>query len=583
MVSPRPVGKGAAHLRAARGVGMLPRILGEARVEQTWGTAPVEPLDRLVHLSHLVGQDETLVQPGGGNSSVKLRQENPFGESETVLVVKGSGTDLRTIRPAGFTRLSLARLDTLRRHAAMSDEEMMSFMAACMLHPDRDPVPSVETPLHSVLPAPVILHTHDVVTMSLTNLAEADGRRRVEEVFGGEVVYLPYVRPGFPLARAVIDGAAAIPPRARGLALAHHGLVLWGDDAEEVYERLRGYLARAREVLAARRAGRRAVGVSDVPAASDAELTRRARLILPIARGEIGGATGVIVAWDGGQELRQRLEAPDLEPVTRRGMATPEHILRAGAWPLWLRLDFSRPDAQVEAEARTQLRAERERYEAYHARHAAAGQEPLEDWAKVALVPGLGLLAAFRDRASAETAATCYRAGLTSLENAERLGGFEFIPEPDVFEFEHWPLERRKVEEAVRREKQSLLMARHVALIVGGGSGIGAAAALRFAAEGAHVVVADLDAASATAVAARWRSAFRDAPSAWPRTRATTPASKRPSRPRSCASAGSTICSTPPAWRRASPRSPISGAPISTPCSRFTTPARSSPCGRPRR
>ena len=150
-------------------------------------------------------------------------------------------------------------------------------------------------------------------------------------------------------------------------------------------------------------------------------------------------------------------------------MATPEHILRSGAWPLWLRLDFGAADADVEAAAREQLRGERTRYESYHARHAGPGQEPLEDWAKVVLVPGLGLLTAFRDRRSAETAAACYRAGLASLENAERLGGFEFIPETDVFVFEHWPLERRKIEEAVRRERQSLLLARHVALIVGGG------------------------------------------------------------------------------------------------------------------
>ena len=186
-----------------------------------------DPLDSLVHLSHLLGQQTRLVQPGGGNTSIKI------GDA---LLVKGSGTDLRTIGREGFTRLSLARLAPLAEAESMSDAEMMRFMAGCMLA--EGPAPSVETPLHSLLPHRVIAHTHDVATMSLTNVADGTAERLVNELFEGGIVYVPYSRPGFPLARSVSAMVDRIPPDAIGMTLAHHGLVVWGDDAEQAHARL---------------------------------------------------------------------------------------------------------------------------------------------------------------------------------------------------------------------------------------------------------------------------------------------------------------------------------------------------------
>src|SRR5919107_4757722 len=157
-----------------------------------WERISPDSLDQLIHLSHLIGHDLRLVQPGGGNTSIK--------EGDTLLV-KGSGTDLRTIGRDGFTRLSLARLAALRNTESMSDAEMMRFMARCMV--EEGPAPSVETPLHALLPYRVIAHTHDVPTMSLTNIRNAESKRIIGELFGGKLVYVPYMRPGFPLAHAV--------------------------------------------------------------------------------------------------------------------------------------------------------------------------------------------------------------------------------------------------------------------------------------------------------------------------------------------------------------------------------------------
>lgn len=446
-------------------------------------TSSSDSLDSLIRLSRLIGADSRLVQPGGGNTSLKLGD---------VLLVKGSGTDLRTIGAEGFTRLSLARLAPLAEAEAMDDAEMMRFLAACTLE---GPVPSVETPLHSLLPHRVVAHTHDVATMSLTNLPDATARRLIGELFGEEIVYVPYARPGFPLARAVAAMAGRIPPRAIGLALAHHGLVVWGDDAGQVYERLCGAVARMDQVIAASRRGR-AITAGRLAATPVEERRRLAELVLPVVRGALSAPDRVVLQYDDGDDLLEMLAAEGMGELTARGMATPEHLLRAGRLPVWLELDLSAPDAVLVSRVRDRLAAARAEYQAYHGRHATAGEAPLDDWAKVVLAPGLGLITAFADRRGARTAGVCYRATLAAIAGAEAVDRFESIPERDVFEFEHWPLERRKVDESLAKERTRELP-RRVVMVIGGASGIGLAAAERFAAAGAHVMVADLDAAAA--------------------------------------------------------------------------------------
>ncbi|MGH7513789.1 MAG: SDR family oxidoreductase [Gemmatimonadales bacterium] len=475
-------------------------------------TTIADPLDSLVRLSHLLGNETRLVQPGGGNTSIKL------GDA---LLVKGSGTDLRTIGRDGFTRLSLARLAPLADAETMSDADMMRFMAGCMLA--EGPAPSVETPLHSLLPHRVIAHTHDVATMSLTNVPEATAERLVRELFEGAITYVPYSRPGFPLARVVSAMVHQIPADAIGLTLAHHGLVVWGEDAEQSHARLVRVVGKIEEYIAAcRRAGRRGAtpdsaepssrakrgtsagnaptpGLS--PAPSPAERHRLAELVLPAIRGALGTPDRVILHYDDADDILATLAAERLPELTGRGMATPEHLLRAGRLPVWVDLDLSAPPDAIVAQVRTRLAAARADYEAYHARHASPGERPLDDWAKVVLVPGLGIVTAFTDKRSALTANLCYRATLEAIQGAEALDRFQFLAERDVFEFEHWPLERRKVEETIARERATKELPLHVVVVIGGGSGIGQAAARRFAEEGAHVVVADLDGATAEQVA----------------------------------------------------------------------------------
>ena len=456
-----------------------------------WADAGPDPLDQLIHLSHLIGHDTRLVQPGGGNTSTK--------DGDTLLV-KGSGTDLRTIGRGGFTRLSLSRLAPLRAAESMSDAEMMRFMAQCMV--EDGPAPSVETPLHALLPYRVIAHTHDVPTMSLTNIRDSEAERLLGELFDGRVVYVPYVRPGFPLARAVAQLFDGESKRRRGggiaehtiaLALAHHGLVVWGQDAAECYDRLVEITGRMDELIAIKRADRPSDLASLRPVPPRAERHQLAELVLPVIRGALGGNERVVLHFDDSDELVLALDGKEIPELVRRGMATPEHLLRAGRLPVILSPSVLLGEAKNPAAIRAVLTTARTEYEAYHRKYAKSGEPPLDDWAKVILLPGLGMVTALADKRGAVTANVCYRAVLESIENAEAIDRFEFIPEADVFEFEHWPLERRKIEEQIARDRLTKLLARHIVVIIGGGSGIGQSAAERFAEEGAHVVVADLD------------------------------------------------------------------------------------------
>lgn len=474
-----------------------------AVITDRWAHGPAadaDPLDSLVYLSNLLGREQRLVQPGGGNTSIKLTLPSPEGGETEALLVKGSGTDLRSIKRDGFTRLSLSKLGGLRQVDAMSDADMMRFMAGCML--SQGPAPSVETPLHSLLPYKVIAHTHDVATMSLTNVSDGLAERLVRELFQDRIVYVPYSRPGFPLAHAVSATVDRIPRDAIGMTLAHHGLVIFGDDARMCYGRLVEVAQRIEEYLAASRRGKQILGPARRAVPPLAERRRAAELILPAVRGALSPTDRVILHYDAADDLLDTLGAEKTPELVKRGMATPEHLLRAGRLPLWLDLDPTAIGEGTGAEVQKQIARQRTEYEAYHRRNAAASEKPLEDWAKVVLVPGVGVITAFGDKKSAVTANLCYRASLESLINAESIGGFQFVPEKDVFEFEHWPLERRKVDETIEKERASKLLFRHVAVVVGGGSGIGLAAARSFAEAGAHVVVADLDQATSERVAA---------------------------------------------------------------------------------
>jgi rhamnulose-1-phosphate aldolase/alcohol dehydrogenase len=477
-------------------------------VKDAWdeaaGAALADELAELVYVSNIVGGDASLTQPGGGNSSIKRRARDFSGREVEVLSVKGSGTDLATIGRGGFTSLRLADLALLRERQSMTDEEMMAFMQACMLD-GREPAPSVETPLHALLPHRCIVHTHDFATQALTDTAEPAARCR--EALGSEVAYVDYVRPGFPLADKVAR-LGALDAGTRGLVLARHGLVAWGDTPRACYENLRLLIDRAEDYLhrISKPSGfGAAVSSADGGAQAHARRRAAARALLPILRRGVSGTRPAILHLDDSPEVRRCVASPAMRALAPRGVATPEHILRCGRVPLYVEADTDL-DALPAPEAAAALERGLASYAAA-TREAFARQDVgtamLEPVPRIVLLPGLGVVAAMKDKKNAALGALCYRHVLRVMDAAEQIGGFRFLDERDAFAVEYWSLEMAKLNQPQRE------LAGHVAVVTGAASGIGRAIAGRFLEEGAHVVLADRDARAVVDTAAALGAACR--------------------------------------------------------------------------
>jgi rhamnose utilization protein RhaD (predicted bifunctional aldolase and dehydrogenase) len=446
-------------------------------IEQQPVVAPIPgdtELERLVNRSRLIGADPALVVHGGGNTSSKVREVDHLGRQRTVLRIKGSGTDLKTIGADGFPGLFLDELLPLRERAMMSDEEMVAYLAHCMVEPGSRR-PSIETLLHAFLSARHVDHVHADAICALTNTPDA--ARHVRDALGPDVALVPYIRPGFALSRQVGELADS-----RAVVLEKHGLVTWGETHEESYGRTLELVARAEAYLAERER-------PTIAAAPDLDAAATEALLLTL-RGLLSADGRRVLHLDRAQ--RVFADRPDVELVATAARATPDHVLRIGAKSLVLR-DPASATAAVAAYA--------DDYETYFARHQhrlPPGLEMLSPLPRVLLVPGLGAIATGPDARTAQVnAEVAARSHLVTARTLDAFGAVEWLEEADVFDFDYWPLELYKLQSAPPPREFS----GHVAIVSGAESALRQAVADRLTREGAHLILANGDQISAAVAA----------------------------------------------------------------------------------
>ena len=448
-----------------------------------------EDLALRVYTTRLLGGEPRLVLHGGGNTSVKTRMADITGSEIDVLCVKGSGWDMGTIEAPGLPAVRLAPLKELHGLQALSDEDMVNVQRSNLLDA-KSPNPSVETLLHAFLPHKFIDHTHSNAVLSLTD--QPDGEALAADLYGKRAALVPYVMPGFALAKKCSEVGKANPD-VEGLILLKHGIFSMGATAEEAYVRMIDLVTMAEKRLA--KATRKIFPGAALPAkaASAAE-------IAPILRGLLS-----IPAKSGGREATQRfvfefrsnpyilayVGGKEIARYSQQGPVTPDHAIRTKGTPLVTpapkagKLDAFRKDTE------TALKKYVADYHAYFTHHNAKQMPPkkeLDPVPRVVLVPGVGLFGIGNTSKDAKIAADLAETTVAVVADAERLGTYECIPEPDIFDIEYWSLEQAKLNASAEKP-----LARRVAVVTGGASGIGAATAAAFAREGAEVVVLDRD------------------------------------------------------------------------------------------
>ena len=434
-----------------------------------------DPLQLRVYSSRLLGGDPSLVLHGGGNTSVKTQVADLFGDPVQVLYVKGSGWNLGTIEAAGFAPVRMDVLLRMAELAQLSDSDMVKYQRAAMLDPNA-PTPSVEAILHAIIPFRYVDHSHADAICTLCNTP--DGEARIRQLYGPNMFYVPYVMPGFELARAVYEMTRNVDWRQlSGILLMSHGLFTFADSARESYEKHIALVNQAEEYLAAH-------AQTATPAAVEAareNLPALARLRRAVSH--TMGAP-VLAVSDAAAEAVRFANLPNVADVATRGLLTPDHVIRTGRIPLVLSGDTTIAPAQIDADVAAFAQA----YAAYFERNTNGSVTMLDAAPRWAVWPGAGTVAFGRTVGAVNIINDIKRHTIRAIQAAQALERWQTLGEREIFDIEYWELEQAKL----KKGGSTPPLQGKIAIVTGAASGIGRACVMALHAQGAAVAALDI-------------------------------------------------------------------------------------------
>ncbi len=485
-----------------------------AHVDRHWDDAVAQslsPAERLAYRSNCLGADQRITNTGGGNTSSKVMEVDPLtGEQTDVLWVKGSGGDLRTAKLANFASLYMDKLLGLipayenapnNGPKTPAEDNMVGQFPHCTfnLNPRAS---SIDTPLHGFLPARHVDHMHP---NSVIAIAACDNSKELTaEIFGDEIGWVPWLRPGFELG-LMMKREVDANPNLKGLVMGQHGLINWADDDKECYDLTLELIDKAAAFIESKDKGEQTFGGSKHQSLSDEQRNGVLSELLPWLRGQVSQQNKFVGTVETRDSIMRFVNSNDAARLAELGTSCPDHFLRTKIKPLYVDWDPTQsteedPNGLIALQSMLQsgLEQYREDYAAYYEAHKHDNSPAMRDPnPTVILVPGIGMIAWGKDKSESRVTAEFYTCAVEVMRGAEAIGKYIALPKQEAFDIEYWLLEEAKL----KRKPPEKEMSRDIVLVIGAGNGIGKEVTHRLAKEGAHLVCADLsgDAAQATA------------------------------------------------------------------------------------